>query len=131
MRPLLALALCLEASLALAIGTTAAPLAATSQPLETRQLRDFRAESEAFNGADPMANSYRAGHYNGYLHGIIDALQGHRICFSACRCEIDTLVADHLARHPELTELPVAKWLLPLLESRYPCPPVRPLGSPP
>ena len=46
-----------------------------------RQLKDFRAESEAFNRQDPFANAYRAGHYNGYLAGMLDALQGRSVCF--------------------------------------------------
>ncbi len=120
MRRLLLLLPLLCSSPAWAAGDPSAPVAA-SAPLDTRQLREFRAESEAFNAADPMANVYRAGHYNGYLQGMIDALQGRHICFSACRCDIDALVADHLSRHPAMASQPVATWLLPLLEARYPC----------
>lgn len=88
---------------------------------DSQRLRSFREESEAFNRQDPFANAYRAGHYNGYLAGIIDALQGQRICFRGCVCEIDTLVGQQLADHPELQDTPVTAWLLPLLEKRYPC----------
>lgn len=97
----------------------AAPWAAAET--DTQKLRSFRAEAEAFNRQDPFANAYRAGHYNGYLAGIVDALQGQRICFRDCPCEIDKLVDRHLAEHPEMQDTPVASWLLPLLESRYPC----------
>ncbi len=88
---------------------------------DTAKLRQFREEAEAFNRQDPFANAYRAGHYNGYLAGIIDALQGQRICFRDCVCEIDKLVERHLADHPAQRETPVASWLLPLLERHYPC----------
>ena len=88
---------------------------------DTQKLRDFRAEAEAFNRQDPFANAYRAGHYNGYLAGIIDALQGQRICFRDCVCEVDKLVERHLADHPAQQDTPVASWLLPLLERHYPC----------
>ena len=86
-----------------------------------RQLQEFRAESEAFNRQDPFANAFRAGHYNGYLAGILDALQGRSVCFRECTCELDTLVGRHLADHPAARERPVAEWLVPLLEARYPC----------
>ncbi len=88
---------------------------------DTQKLRQFRAEAEAFNRQDPFANAYRAGYYNGYLAGIIDALQGQRICFRDCVCEIDKLVERYLADHPAQQEAPVASWLLPLLERQYPC----------
>lgn len=94
------------------------PLAAQTSG---KQLRDFAAESEAFNGNDPMANSFRAGYYNGYVNGIVDALQGRSVCFSECRCELDKLVAKHLATHPEAVDQPAARWLVPLLETAYPC----------
>lgn len=88
---------------------------------DTAKLRTFRAEADAFNRQDPFANAYRAGHYNGYLAGVIDALQGKSLCFRDCVCEIDKLVDKHLADHPEMQDTPVTSWLLPLLEQRYPC----------
>lgn len=88
---------------------------------DTQQLREFRNESEAFNRQDPLANAYRAGHYNGYVAGVLDTLQGRSVCFKECVCEIDKLVGQHLADHPKLKERPVVEWLVPLLEARYPC----------
>lgn len=86
-----------------------------------RQLREFGAEADAFNRNDPFANVFRAGHYNGYLAGVLDALQGRSVCFTACRCELEKLVASHQASHPETLDGPVATWLVPLLETAYPC----------
>jgi hypothetical protein len=107
------------------LAITALPAAA--QPLtpgrDGRQLQEFRAESEAFNRQDPFANAFRAGHYNGYLAGMLDALQGRNVCFRECTCEIDALVGRYLTDHPEARERPVAEWLVPLLEARYPCRP--------
>lgn len=100
-------------------------LPAAAQPLtpgrDGRQLEEFRAESESFNRQDPFANAFRAGHYNGYLAGMLDALQGRSVCFRECTCELDTLVGRYLADHPAARERPVAEWLVPLLEARYPC----------
>jgi hypothetical protein len=106
--------------LALALLVLAAfPVAA--QTAATRQFRDFRQEAEAFNQQDPFANAYRAGHYNGYLAGVLDALQGRSVCFRECVCELDKLVGQHLADHPELGNRPVIEWLAPLLAARFPC----------
>lgn len=102
------------------IGLWIAALPAGAE-VDTAKLRSFREEAEAFNRQDPFTDAYRAGHYNGYLAGIIDALQGRSVCFRDCPCEIDRLVAAHLAAHPQLQDAPVAGWLLPLLEQRYPC----------
>jgi len=88
---------------------------------DTRQLRDFRNESEAFNRQDPFANAFRAGHYNGYVAGILDTLQGRSVCFKECVCEIDKLVGQYLEGNPKSQERPAIEWLVPLLESRYPC----------
>jgi len=85
------------------------------------QLQQFRQEAEAFNRQDPFANAYRAGHYNGYLAGVLDALQGRSVCFRECICELDKLVERQLADHPEYRERPVAEWLLPLMEKKFPC----------
>jgi len=88
---------------------------------DTQQLRDFRNESEAFNRQDPFANAFRAGHYNGYVAGILDTLQGRSVCFKECVCEIDKLVGQYLEDNPKSQERPAIEWLVPLLESRYPC----------
>lgn len=85
------------------------------------QLQAFRDEANAFNREDPFANLYRAGYYNGYLTGLVAALQGRSLCFKECPCEIDKLVGEYLERQPELRERPAADWLVPLLEARYPC----------
>lgn len=85
------------------------------------QLGEFREEAEAFNQQDPFANAYRAGHYNGYLAGVLDALQGRSVCFRECVCELDKLVGRHLAEHTELRDRPAIEWLAPLLAARYPC----------
>lgn len=90
-------------------------------PRDTRQLQGFRAEAEAYNRQDPFANAYRAGHYNGYLAGILDSVQGRSVCFRECVCEIDTLVERHLVEHPDAGDRPVVEWLIPLLEAKYPC----------
>jgi len=88
---------------------------------DTQQLRDFRNESEAFNRHDPFANAFRAGHYNGYVAGVLDTLQGRSVCFKDCVCEIDKIVGQYLEDHPKLQERPAIEWLVPLLQSRYPC----------
>ena len=87
----------------------------------SEKLRQFRQEAEAFNRQDPFANAYRAGHYNGYLAGVLDALQGRSVCFRECVCELDKMVEQHLADHPKMDDRPVVEWLVPLLESRFPC----------
>ena len=89
--------------------------------MATQKFDGFRQEAEAFNRQDPFANAYRAGHYNGYLAGVLDALQGRRVCFRECICELDKLVAQHLADHPEMHDRPVIDWLVPLMETRFPC----------
>ncbi len=97
-----------------------ATLPATAQ-IGSAQLQQFRQEAEAFNRQDPFANAYRAGHYNGYLAGVLDSLQGRSVCFKECICEIDKLVERQLAEHPESADRPVVEWLLPLLEKKFPC----------
>lgn len=105
--------------LALAVSCLmAAPLAAQTT---TRQLWEFRQEAEAFNRQDPMANAYRAGRYNGYLAGVLDALQGRTVCFQECVCELDKSVAAYLAEQRDINDGPATAWLVPLLEARFPC----------
>lgn len=96
----------------------ATPLAAQTNG---RQLQAFATEAEAFNRDDPFANAFRAGLYKGYLNGMLETLQNRTVCFQECRCELDKLVANHLAQHPEIIDRPVAEWLVPLLEATYPC----------
>lgn len=89
--------------------------------MDTGQFKGFRQEAEAFNRQDPFANAYRAGRYNGYLAGVLDTLQGRRACFRECICELDKMVEQHLADHPESDDRPVIEWLVPLMETRFPC----------
>jgi hypothetical protein len=107
--PLLALVLLFPAAL---------PVAAE---VGGEQLQQFRQEAEAFNRQDPFANAYRAGHYNGYLAGVVDALQGRSVCFRECICELDKIVERQFADYPETKNRPVAEWLVPLMEARFPC----------
>jgi len=87
----------------------------------SQQFKGFRQEAEAFNRQYPFANAYRAGHYNGYLAGVLDALQGRNVCFRECICELDKTVEQHLANHPEILDRPVIDWLVPLMEEKFPC----------
>ena len=89
--------------------------------MDTGQLKAFRQEAEAFNRQDPFANAYRAGRYNGYLAGVIDSLQGRSVCFRECICELDKMVEQHLASHPGSDDRPASEWLVPLMETRFPC----------
>ncbi len=100
------------------ISLAALPVAAQ---IGSGQLQLFRQEAEAFNRQDPFANAYRAGHYNGYLAGVLDTLQGRSVCFRECICELDKMIERHLADHPEANDRPVIEWLVPLMESRFPC----------
>jgi hypothetical protein len=102
----------------LLIFLAALPVAAQ---MGSEQLKQFRQEAEAFNRQDPFANAYRAGHYNGYLAGILDTLQGRSVCFRECICELDKMVEQHLADHPQINDRPVTEWLVPLMETRFPC----------
>ena len=98
------------------------PVAAQmGNPQGSQRFKEFRQEAEAFNRQDPFANAYRAGHYNGYLAGVLDALQGRSVCFRKCICELDDIVEQHLADHPELLDRPVIDWLVPLMEKSFPC----------
>lgn len=90
-------------------------------PRDTAQLQGFRVEAEAYNRQDLLANAYRAGHYNGYLAGILDSLQGRSVCFRDCVCELDKLVGRYLSEHPDAGDRPVVEWLVPLLQATYPC----------
>jgi hypothetical protein len=111
----------LAAAIIAALACAQARAQALVAPRDSRQLQSFRAEAEAFNRQDPFANAYRAGHYNGYIAGILDGLQGRSVCFRDCVCEIDKLVDRHLAEHPAAGDRPVVDWLIPLLQAKYPC----------
>jgi hypothetical protein len=111
-------AVCRGLAASLLLFLAASPVAAQ---VGSDQLQQFRQEAEAFNRQDPFANAYRAGHYNGYLAGVLDALQGRSVCFKECICELDKMVERHLADHPEAKDRPVTEWLVPLMESRFPC----------
>jgi hypothetical protein len=89
--------------------------------LGSQQFMEFRQESEDFNRQDPFANAYRAGYYNGYLLGVLDALQGRSVCFRECPCALNTMVGQYLTNHPGMEDRPVTEWLAPLLEEKYPC----------
>lgn len=103
----------------IALAWLALPLAAQTNG---RQLREFGAEADAFNRQDPLANAYRAGYYNGYLNGIVDALEQDRsVCLNACRCDLGKLAAAYLDAHPEVINQPAPTWLVPLLRTTYPC----------
>lgn len=97
----------------------ASPVAAQ---LDTAQFKRFRLEANAFNRKEISANAYRAGRHNGYLAGVLETLRGRgRVCFDDCMCEIDKMVDQHLADHPEPDDRPVTDWLVPLMEERFPC----------
>ncbi len=104
-----------------------ASFAAFAQPdlpayvISPDQFATFRKEADAFNLQDPFANAYRAGHFNGYVAGIVDSLQGKSICFRDCPCVISQLIERHLKDFPQDADRPPTEWLIPLLQSRYPC----------
>lgn len=52
---------------------------------------------------------------------MLDTLQGKTVCLRVCPCEVDKLIGQYLADHPETQDQPVVEWLVPLLESAYPC----------
>lgn len=93
-----------------------------SAQMDTAQFKRFRQEAAAFNRTEPSANAYRAGRHNGYLVGVMETLRSRgRVCFDDCVCEIDKMVDQHLAEHPEPDDRPVIDWLVPLMEERFPC----------
>jgi hypothetical protein len=104
------------------LGVTPLSLAQTMQArADTAQFREFRQESEAFNQQDPFAHAYRAGRYNGYWIGVLDVLQGKTVCLRVCPCEVDKRIGQYLVEHPDVADQPVVDWLVPLLETAYPC----------
>jgi hypothetical protein len=111
--------------MAMALGAPLASHAQEQLPLQPRadtaQFREFRQESEAFNRLDPFAHAFRAGRYNGYWIGVLDTLQGKTVCLRECPCEVEKRIGRYLADHPEAQEQPVVTWLVPLLETAYPC----------
>ena len=104
--------------LALLCLTMSGPLHAE---VDGHQLAKFQLEAEAVNADKADANRYRAGFYNGYINGVLDAVNGKTVCFSACRCELDALVSRHYREHPEDLAKPAGPLLTGLLERHYPC----------
>jgi len=103
----------------------AAPLlvAATSVRAEVdgHTLLRFQSEAEAFNAEKDEANRYRAGFYYGFINGVLDALNNSSVCFSACRCDLESLISKHYQQHPEDLDKPAGPTLSSLFEKNYPC----------
>jgi hypothetical protein len=112
-RPGLRLAACLSFVLFVAVGARA--------DVDGRQLLKFAQEAEAVNAQREEANRYRAGFYYGYISGVLDALNGRSVCFSACRCELEALVDRHYAQHTEDLDKPAGPILAALFERHHPC----------
>lgn len=89
--------------------------------MDGHTLLKFQLEAEAFNAELDAANRYRAGYYYGYLNGVLDALNKRSVCFSACRCELETLVSKHYQQHPEDRDEAAGPVLTRLFEKHYPC----------
>lgn len=84
-------------------------------------LLTFQREAEALNAQQPDAHRYRAGFFYGYINGVLETLNNKSVCFSACRCELETLIDQHYRQHPEDLDQPAGPTLSRLLEHRYPC----------
>lgn len=89
--------------------------------VDGRTLLEFQREAEALNAQQPDAHRYRAGFFYGYINGVLDALNNKSVCFSACRCELETLIAQHYRQHPADLEQPAGPILAALFEQHYPC----------
>jgi hypothetical protein len=89
--------------------------------VDGHQLLKFQAEAEAVNAEKADANRYRAGFYNGFVNGVLDAVNGKSACFSDCRCELDALVSRHYREHPADLDKPAGPLLAALLEKHHPC----------
>ena len=64
---------------------------------------------------------YRAGFFYGFVNGVVDALNNRSVCFSACRCELETLISKHYQQHPEDLDKPAGPTPTKLFEQHYPC----------
>ena len=84
-------------------------------------LLKYQLEAEAVNAEKADANRYRAGFYYGYINGVLDALNNKSVCFSECRCELETLIDKHYQQHPEDSDKPAGPILARLFEKHYPC----------
>lgn len=89
--------------------------------VDGHQLLKFQLEAEAVNTEKANANRYRAGFYNGYINGVLEALNGRNVCFSTCRCELEALISQHYKQHPEDLDKPAGPTLSSLFEKNYPC----------
>lgn len=89
--------------------------------VDGHQLLKFQLEAEVVNADREDANRYRAGFYNGYISGVLEALNGRSVCFSACRCELEALVSQHYKQHPEDLDKPAGPVMSRLFEKNYPC----------
>lgn len=97
------------------------PLGSLHAEVDGHALRKFQHEAEALNARQPDAHRYRAGFFYGYINGVLDALNHKSVCFSACRCELETLIDRHYRQHPEDLDQPAAPTLTKLFEQHYPC----------
>ena len=79
-------------------------------------LLKYQLEAEAVNAEKAEANRYRAGFYYGYINGVLDALNNKSVCFSECRCELETLIGKHYQQHPEDRDKPAGPILARLFE---------------
>ncbi len=84
-------------------------------------LLKFQREAEALNVLQPDANRYRAGFFYGYIDGVLDSLNNRSVCFSECRCVLETLISKHYRQHPEDLDKPAGPTMTKLFEQHYPC----------
>jgi len=52
---------------------------------------------------------------------VLEALNYRSVCFSDCRCELETLISQHYLQHPEDMDKPAGPVLTRLFEQHYPC----------
>ena len=84
-------------------------------------LLKYQGEAEALNAQQPHAHRYRAGFFYGFINGVVDSLNNRSVCFSACRCELETLISKHYQQHPEDLDKPAGPTPTKLFEQHYPC----------
>jgi len=89
--------------------------------VDGHSLLKFQREAEAFNAEQTGANRYRAGFFYGYINGVLEALNNRSVCFSDCRCELETLISQHYQLYPEDLDKPAGPVLSRLFEQHYPC----------
>ncbi len=88
---------------------------------ETFNAQQFQRDAEALNAQQPDAHRYRAGFFYGYINGVLDSLNNRSVCFSECRCELETLINKHYRQHPKDLDKPAGPTLTKLFEQHYPC----------